>query len=67
MTTGEWLLLTYATGVGGSILIIGSAAGIIAMSKVKELTFGSYFRMAGYLLFAYTLGYAGVYAMGILF
>lgn len=67
MTTAEWLLLTYATGVGGSILIIGSAAGIIAMSKVKELTFGSYFRMAGYLLFAYTLGYAGVYGMGLLF
>ena len=64
MTTGEWLLLTYATGVGGSILIIGSAAGIIAMSKVKELTFGTYFRMAGYLLFAYSLGYAGVYAVG---
>ncbi len=67
MSTGEWLLLTYATGVGGSILIIGSAAGIIAMSKVKELTFGSYFRMAGYLLFAYSLGYAGVFAMGQLF
>ncbi len=65
MTTGEWLLLTYATGVGGSILIIGSAAGIIAMSKVKELTFGTYFRMAGYLLFAYSLGYAGVYAVGL--
>jgi Na+/H+ antiporter NhaD/arsenite permease-like protein len=67
MSAGEWLLLTYATGVGGSILIIGSAAGIIAMSKVKELTFASYFRMAGYLLFAYSLGYAGVYGMGLLF
>ncbi len=61
MSTGEWLLLTYATGVGGSILIIGSAAGIIAMSKLKELTFMTYLRMAGYLLFAYTLGYSGVY------
>ncbi len=64
MTKGEWLMLTYATGVGGSLLIIGSAAGIIAMSKVKELTFGSYFKMAGYLLFAYSLGYAGVYMFG---
>lgn len=61
MTQAEWLLLTYATGVGGSILIIGSAAGIIAMSKIKELTFISYFKMAGHLLFAYTLGYAGVF------
>ncbi|MBU1438403.1 MAG: sodium:proton antiporter NhaD [Gammaproteobacteria bacterium] len=64
MTTGEWLMLTYATGVGGSLLIIGSAAGIIAMSKIKELTFGTYFKMAGYLLFAYSLGYSGVYVMG---
>jgi len=48
MSPAEWLMLTYATGVGGSILIIGSAAGIIAMSKVKELTFITYLRMAGY-------------------
>ena len=64
MTTAEWLTLTYATGVGGSILIIGSAAGIIAMSKVKELTFGTYFKMAGYLLGCYSLGYVGVYFVG---
>jgi Na+/H+ antiporter NhaD/arsenite permease-like protein len=64
MPPNEWLMLTYATGVGGSILVIGSAAGIIAMSKVKELTFLTYFRMAGYLLFAYTLGYTGVYYFG---
>ncbi|MDZ7870388.1 MAG: sodium:proton antiporter NhaD [Rheinheimera sp.] len=64
MTQGEWLLLTYATGVGGSLLIIGSAAGIIAMSKLKELTFGTYLKMGGYLLFCYSLGYAGVYWFG---
>jgi Na+/H+ antiporter NhaD/arsenite permease-like protein len=64
MPSKEWLLLTYATGVGGSILVIGSAAGIIAMSKVKELTFGSYFKMSGYLLFAYSLGYGGVFLFG---
>jgi Na+/H+ antiporter NhaD/arsenite permease-like protein len=64
MTPGEWLLLTYATGVGGSLLIIGSAAGIIAMSKLKELTFGTYLKMGGYLLFCYSLGYAGVYFFG---
>ncbi|MFD2164728.1 sodium:proton antiporter NhaD [Thalassotalea euphylliae] len=57
MTTSNWLALTYATGVGGSLLIIGSAAGIIAMSKVKELTFMSYLSMGGYLLVAYSLGY----------
>ena len=57
MNLASWLALTYATGVGGSVLIIGSAAGIIAMSKVKELTFISYLSMAGYLLVAYSAGY----------
>lgn len=61
MNPAEWLGLTYAVGVGGSLLIIGSAAGIISMSKIKELTFGSYIKLFGYLLFAYTLGYSGVY------
>lgn len=64
MTPQQWLTFTYATGVGGSMLIIGSAAGIIAMSKVKALTFMSYLKMALYLLIAYTIGYAGSYYMG---
>jgi len=61
MKVTEWLMLTYATGVGGSILVIGSAAGIIAMSKIKELNFISYFRNVIYLAVAYTVGYIGVY------
>lgn len=61
MKVTEWLMLTYATGVGGSILVIGSAAGIIAMSKIKELNFMSYLRNIGYLIIAYTVGYIGVY------
>jgi len=61
MKITEWLMLTYATGVGGSILVIGSAAGIIAMSKVKGLNFISYLRNAVYLIIAYTVGYIGVY------
>ncbi|MCG7564131.1 MULTISPECIES: sodium:proton antiporter NhaD [Pseudoalteromonas] len=64
MSPQQWLTFTYATGVGGSMLIIGSAAGIIAMSKVKALTFTSYLRMSLYLLIAYTAGYAGAYFMG---
>ena len=55
MKITEWLMLTYATGVGGSILVIGSAAGIIAMSKVKGLNFISYLRNAIYLIIAYTV------------
>ena len=64
MSQQHWLSFTYATGVGGSMLIIGSAAGIIAMSKVKELTFASYLRLSLYLLVCYTFGYAGYYFMG---
>ncbi|EAQ64479.1 putative Na+/H+ antiporter NhaD [Marinomonas sp. MED121] len=57
MNMASWLSMTYATGVGGSMLVIGSAAGIIAMSKVKELNFISYLSMFGYLLVAYSVGY----------
>ncbi|MEO2265799.1 sodium:proton antiporter NhaD [Pseudoalteromonas sp. YIC-656] len=64
MDTQNWLAFTYATGVGGSMLVIGSAAGIIAMSKVRDLTFGSYLRNTFYLLIAYSVGYVGSYAMG---
>lgn len=64
MTAGEWMGLTYAVGVGGSLLVIGSAAGIVAMSKIPGLTFATYVRYLGHLLLAYTLGYAGVILLG---
>lgn len=57
LSTPEWLGLTYAVGVGGSLLAIGSAAGIIAMTKVKGLTFGSHLRYFPQLCIAYTCGY----------
>lgn len=65
MTAGEWMGLTYAVGVGGSLLVIGSAAGIVAMSKIPGLTFATYMRYLGHLLLAYTLGYAGVILLGL--
>ncbi|MRI34827.1 sodium:proton antiporter [Endozoicomonas sp. OPT23] len=58
LTTPEWLGLTYAVGVGGSLLVVGSAAGIIAMSKVKELTFVSYLKYVPMLTISYAFGYA---------
>lgn len=67
MNTADWLGLTYATGVGGSLLIVGSAAGVIAMSKISELTFLSYMRFFHYLLVAYTAGFAMVWLIGRLF
>jgi Na+/H+ antiporter NhaD/arsenite permease-like protein len=57
LLTAEWLALTYGVGVGGSLLAIGSAAGIIAMSKVKGLTFGAFLRYTPMVLIAYTCGY----------
>lgn len=38
-----WELLSYCAGVGGSILVIGSAAGVIAMG-LEKITFGWYLR-----------------------
>jgi Na+/H+ antiporter NhaD/arsenite permease-like protein len=38
-----WLFLAYCAGTGGSILIIGSAAGIAVMG-IERISFGWYFR-----------------------
>lgn len=52
-----WVLLAFTVGVGGSILSIGSAPGIIAMSMIKELTFASYLKIATIpAILAYTVG-----------
>lgn len=51
-----WMLMTYAVGIGGSILVIGSAAGVVAMSKVKELTFVAYLKYTPVVFFVYALG-----------
>lgn len=64
MSRVNWLMLTYSVGVGGSLLVIGSAAGIIAMSKVPGLTFGAYFRYLPHLVAAFISGYGCVYLLG---
>lgn len=38
-----WQLLAYCAGVGGSMLIIGSAAGVVVMG-LEKITFGWYLR-----------------------
>jgi Na+/H+ antiporter NhaD/arsenite permease-like protein len=35
-----WHFIAYAAGTGGSILIIGSAAGVVAMGMEKSHSFG---------------------------
>ena len=39
-----WVLLAITAGTGGSILVVGSAAGVAAMGQVKELTFMEYLK-----------------------
>lgn len=52
-----WVLLALTVGTGGSILLIGSAPGIIAMAMVKDLTFGKYVKIASLpALVAFILG-----------
>jgi Na+/H+ antiporter NhaD/arsenite permease-like protein len=41
-----WALLAVAVATGGSMLAIGSAAGVVATGMVKDLTFGTYFKIA---------------------
>jgi len=41
-----WVLLALTVGTGGSLLVIGSAAGVVAMGMIKELTFFTYVKIA---------------------
>jgi len=45
-----WQLLAYCAGVGGSMLIIGSAAGVVAMG-IERITFGWYLRNITWIAF----------------
>ena len=52
-----WQLLAYCAGVGGSMLIIGSAAGVVVMG-LEKITFGWYMKRITWVAF---LGYvAGI-------
>lgn len=55
MSLGQWLLVTLTTGVGGSLLSVGSAAGVALMGQSKGLyTFVSHLKWMPVI----TLGYA---------
>ena len=52
-----WQLLAYCAGVGGSLLIIGSAAGVVVMG-LERITFGWYMKRVSWIAF---IGYvAGI-------
>ncbi len=46
-----WQLLAYCAGVGGSMLIIGSAAGVVVMG-LEKISFGWYMKKISWLAFA---------------
>ncbi len=55
MSTGQWLLVTLTAGVGGSLLSIGSAAGVALMGQARgQYTFFGHLKWTP----AIALGYA---------
>jgi len=60
MDTGQWLLVTLTAGVGGSLLSIGSAAGVALMGQARgQYTFFSHLKWT----WAIALGYVASVAM----
>lgn len=55
-----WQLLAYCAGVGGSMLIIGSAAGVVVMG-LERITFGWYMKHISWVAFIGYLAGIGSY------
>ena len=63
MSVGQWLLVTLTAGVGGSLLSIGSAAGVALMGQARgEYTFFAHLKWAPVI----GLGYAASIAVHML-
>jgi len=60
MSQGQWLLVTLTAGVGGSMLSIGSAAGVALMGQAR-----GYYTLLSHLRWTpvITLGYAASIAV----
>ena len=61
-----WQLLAYCAGVGGSMLIIGSAAGVVVMG-LEKISFGWYLRRFTWIAFVGYLAGIATYALETLF
>lgn len=62
MSMGNWLLITLTAGVGGSLLSIGSAAGVALMGQARGMyTFMSHLRWAPII----ALGYIAAVALHV--
>jgi Na+/H+ antiporter NhaD/arsenite permease-like protein len=63
ISEGQWLLVTLTAGVGGSMLAVGSAAGVGLMGQAKGIyTFTSHLKWAPVI----ALGYFGSIAVHFL-
>lgn len=57
-----WQLLAYCAGVGGSMLIIGSAAGVVVMG-LEKISFGWYLKKFSWIALVGYLAGIGIYAL----
>jgi len=56
MSTGQWLLVTLTAGVGGSLLSIGSAAGVALMGQARgKYTFFSHLKWSPVIALGYVV------------
>jgi len=54
MNHGQWLLVTFTAGVGGSMLSIGSAAGVAVMGQARGIyTFFSHLKWSWAIMIGY--------------
>ena len=61
-----WFLLAYCAGIGGSMLIIGSAAGVVVMG-LQNISFGWYLRNFSWIACAgYLSGILAFWLLGLL-
>jgi len=68
MSEGQWLLVTLTVGTGGSLLSIGSAAGIAIMGHIKSYTFLEHLKWSWSILLGYMSGiYLHIYINNCLF
>ncbi|HAX91814.1 MAG TPA: sodium:proton antiporter [Rhodospirillaceae bacterium] len=57
LSHGQWLLVTLTAGIGGSLLSIGSAAGVALMGQARGIyTFGAHLKWAWAILIGYLAG-----------
>ena len=57
-----WQLLAYSAGIGGSLLIIGSAAGVVVMG-LQNISFGWYMKKFSWIVLVGYLAGIGVFAI----